>query len=203
MRLFEFENVDQEGYRIPRAKRDANNTCWECGSQKDLEQCGSNAINDPICLSCRKRYGYAPCKKGVCKVNHIKGVCPESSYIKESKQKSTKLSSEYPQILHDEYEIANYIFSLSSSYVDTNFIEEYFYRCYASLQKLPIDSIKEGNKDHNISNPANEKKFLNLSPDTIPPIVVMDGEIEDGNHRYQVAKKKGMKEIWCYVITEK
>jgi hypothetical protein len=76
MRLYEF---DINGYRIPRAHRD-DASCVECGGTNDLQQCGSLDINDPICLKCRKRYQYLPCKKGKCNVNHIKGICPESAY---------------------------------------------------------------------------------------------------------------------------
>jgi len=45
---------------------------------------------------------------------------------------------------------------------------------------------------------------MDLDPKTIPPIVVNSKlEIEDGNHRYRVAKKLGLKTLRCYVIQNK
>ena len=91
MKIKEFTDTshDENGYRIPRAHR-TEVGCAECGSYKDLEPCGSMILNDPICKSCRKKRGYKPCRgpyhggEARCPVNHIAGICPESSYVKES-----------------------------------------------------------------------------------------------------------------------
>ena len=75
MRLFEFDEVDDQGYRIPRAKREEVG-CSECGSYKDLQPCGTyKEVADPICPTCRKRWGYQWCDN--CQLNHIRGVCPQ------------------------------------------------------------------------------------------------------------------------------
>jgi len=73
MRLFEFDAVDKEGYRIPRAHR-AEVGCSECGRMEGLEPCGLyQHTADMICPTCRKRHDYRWCDN--CKLNHIKGVC--------------------------------------------------------------------------------------------------------------------------------
>lgn len=106
---------------------------------------------------------------------------------------------EYPAILKDEYEIADYIVGLSSDYADEESIVEYFNNSYAKLKLVPIDEIKEGRADHNIRSSAKERKYIKMSSD-IPPIVVEGGEIMDGNHRFRVAKKKGLTHIWIYDV---
>ena len=85
------DDTDAEGYRIPRAKRDTNGVCWECGGIKDLQPCGTKIHNDPICVTCRKKFGYKPCSgsypgtvpREKCPLFHIKGICPESAYTEK------------------------------------------------------------------------------------------------------------------------
>lgn len=108
----------------------------------------------------------------------------------------------YPERLDNSREIASYIESVASDYVDTEFIEEYFFDCYASLKLVPIDELHEGNTDANIRNKSKERKYTKMNPDTIPPLVVENGEIKDGNHRYRVAVANGAKSLWCYVVEE-
>jgi predicted nuclease of predicted toxin-antitoxin system len=71
--------IDQEGYRIPRAHREEVG-CSECGKMEGLEQCGTyEHVADPMCPTCRKRWGYKWCDR--CKLNHMKGVCPQVGAI--------------------------------------------------------------------------------------------------------------------------
>jgi hypothetical protein len=104
--------------------------------------------------------------------------------------------------LNDEREIAIYIEDWASDYVDTDMIEERFFGCHAVLKLVPIDEIKEGNPDTNIRSKAKEKRYSKLDPATIPPLVIEDGEVQDGNHRFRVAKAQGAKALWCYVVEE-
>jgi hypothetical protein len=98
-------------------------------------------------------------------------------------------SSEYPPVLDDAAAIAEYIESVTPDYeIDTEFIEEHFRGTHAVLRKLPIDSIREGNPDANLRSEAKERHYSKLNPETIPPLVVEGGTIEDGNHRYRVTK---------------
>jgi hypothetical protein len=118
----------------------------------------------------------------------------------QAKSTEKLLSSQYPKTLANAQAIAEYIASVSSSYVDEEFIEEYFWGTHAILRELPIDSIKEGPADGNARSEAKERRYLKKNPETMPPLVVENGEIEDGNHRYRVSVAQGKKTIWCYVV---
>lgn len=115
---------------------------------------------------------------------------------------SKKLTGKFKPVLEDNYEIASYIESIASDYVDVEMMEEYFRGCKAVLEYVPINSIKEGHSDHNVADPKKETKYAKKSLETMPPLVVQDGVIEDGNHRYRVAKAKGATMIWVYNIVE-
>jgi hypothetical protein len=114
-----------------------------------------------------------------------------------------EIEHQYPKILEDESEIAKYISSLASDYVDEEFIEEYFRGTYAVLKTVPIDNIKEGDKDHNIQSKSKEKKYMKMDPTTMPPLIVENNIIMDGHHRYRVAKNLGFETIKIYDVIEK
>jgi GNAT superfamily N-acetyltransferase len=115
---------------------------------------------------------------------------------------ATLKSSQYAPVLRNAGEIATYIATYSSDEVDEEFIEEALRDTHAVLRELPIDSIREGDPDHNIPSKAKERQYSKLNLDTMPPIVVDNGQIEDGNHRYRVAKAAGRTTIWAYVVED-
>lgn len=108
----------------------------------------------------------------------------------------------YPAMLNDAREIAQYIDSVASDYVDIEMIEEYFNGAHAVLRFVPIENIHEGDKNHNIRSKSKERKYSKMDPEKIPPLVLEHGIIMDGNHRYRVAKKNGATGLWCYVIED-
>jgi hypothetical protein len=110
--------------------------------------------------------------------------------------------SSWPPVLKDSREIANYIESVASDYVDTELMVEHFWGAKAVLKLVPLSQIKPGDADHNIGSASKTKKYLAMDPATMPPLVVENGEIMDGNHRYRVAKKLGLQEVWCYVVED-
>lgn len=93
---------------------------------------------------------------------------------------------QWSKVLKDNNGIAQYIAEQSPGYVDEEMIQDNFIGCYAELEILPIDSIREGHPKMDIA--------------TLPPIVVENGVIVDGNHRFRLARVKGLKEIPCYVV---
>lgn len=111
-------------------------------------------------------------------------------------------NTKWPEYLEDTRAIANYIAYHATDYVDEEFIEEHFNGCHAVLKTLPIGSIKPGHEYDNLRNKRKEKSYAKLNIESMPPIVVMDGEIIDGNHRYRVALSKGCTHIKAYVATE-
>lgn len=109
--------------------------------------------------------------------------------------------SSYAPVLDTAWDIADYIEGLSSDYVDAEVIAEHFHGCRAVLKRLPTHELQEGPADSNIRDRAREKSYQNLDT-TIPPLVVEDGVVMDGNHRLRVALAKGLPEILCYVVEE-
>lgn len=108
----------------------------------------------------------------------------------------------WPPVLKDRYAIADYIETVASAYVDNEYISEHFRGCRAVLRMVPLAQIREGDEDHNIPSKAKERRYAKMDIATMPPIVIEDGEIQDGHHRYRVAKAKGLTEMLCYVVEE-
>ena len=112
------------------------------------------------------------------------------------------VTREYPDILKDEEEIADYISSLATEEVDEELIREYFIGTHAVLKWVDVDSIREGDSDHHISDEEKELEYKYMDSSTMPPIVIEDGKIMDGNHRYRVAKAKGLEKIRAYIVKD-
>lgn len=71
----------------------------------------------------------------------------------------------------------------------------------ATLRRIPADMVIEGPPEWNKPDLEKEARYLLMDPDTMPPILVNErNEIEDGNHRFRVARQQGQKDIWCYCI---
>jgi hypothetical protein len=111
-------------------------------------------------------------------------------------------SSEYPKILEDDWAIAEYVHSVSSekSDVSVEFVREMFRDCMAELRLMNVKDLKPGDPAHNIPDKNLEKQYLKMNPETMPPIIVENRTVMDGNHRFRVAKKLGMTQIWAYDI---
>jgi hypothetical protein len=110
--------------------------------------------------------------------------------------------AEWPQSLADSREIADYVQNHSTYDVDYELIDEIYRGMHAVLRKVPLLQIDPGHADSNISDPAKTKRYMKMDPATMPPILIEDGVVVDGHHRYRVAKKLGLTEIWCYVIED-
>jgi hypothetical protein len=106
----------------------------------------------------------------------------------------------FDEVLHDAREIAAYIETWATYEVDPEFVEEQFRGEEAVLKLLPIADLREGGRDHNLESPANERKYQRMSVRTIPPLLVRNNEVLDGNHRLRAAKNRGLTHMWCYVI---
>jgi hypothetical protein len=111
-------------------------------------------------------------------------------------------SGEYPKFLNNGDAIAEYISSMATSYVDEDFMKEFFAGSHAVLQQVPLASIREGHPDLNVPDSRKEESYKKKTLTTMPPIVVTDGVIVDGHHRYRVARDAGALNIWCYVVED-
>lgn len=106
----------------------------------------------------------------------------------------------FPESLDDQG-LADYIETYALEEVDPEFVYEQFRDKSATLQLVPIANLKEGGRDSNMQNKANEAKYLKQSIKTQPPAVVENGKVLDGNHRLRANIRRGLTHMWCYVVT--
>jgi hypothetical protein len=109
----------------------------------------------------------------------------------------------YDNHLKDAHDIADHIASTSSEEVDHELMLDYFRGTQAKLKKTSIEDIRPGSEDYNRPSKKKEAKYSKMPSETRPPIVIEDGEIVDGHHRYRDALKKGESHIWAYHVTDK
>jgi hypothetical protein len=108
----------------------------------------------------------------------------------------------YPDILEDSRAIADHIAALSTGEVDEKMIEEYYGNARATLRFIPMDELQEGPAEANVPSAAKQRRYAKLPALTRPPIVVQFGHIEDGHHRYRVARAAGEPGLWCYDVED-
>lgn len=104
--------------------------------------------------------------------------------------------------LENNREIADYITRMSPQEVDSERIEDNYIGAKATLKRLPIGKVKEGDRAGNQRSAAKEKAYAKKKT-TMPPIVVENGVVVDGNHRLRVARARGDKDILAYDIEDK
>jgi oligoribonuclease (3'-5' exoribonuclease)/8-oxo-dGTP pyrophosphatase MutT (NUDIX family) len=121
----------------------------------------------------------------------------------QANSRIAQTESNFKPVLKDSTEIADYIEVQSADEVDREMIEDLFAGCSATLKRVPLDQISSGPENNNLPDASKEKKYLKMSVDTMPPLVLDENlQIIDGNHRKRVAEKLGLKEVWAYVIDE-
>jgi hypothetical protein len=60
--------------------------------------------------------------------------------------------------------------------------------------------LNSGKIEANLQDIKKENSYFSKPLETMPPIVVKDNQIEDGNHRYRVCKRKNVKTILIYDV---
>lgn len=127
---------------------------------------------------------------------------PEVARLPEGALAIPEPPAGYPTELADRFAIARYIVEQAVGDIDEEFVEEYYRGAQARLRYVPIEELAEGNEAGNQRVPARERRYAKLPAATRPPLVIQHGEIEDGNHRYRVAKAAGEKGLWCYEVVD-
>ena len=103
-------------------------------------------------------------------------------------------------ILKDADEILDFIIAISPSWVDEELLFDYFLGCSATLKMVDITSLRQGEDDHNLRSVWKENVYEKLPINTMPPLLVENGEVLDGNHRLRIAFKKGLKTVYIYDV---
>ena len=106
----------------------------------------------------------------------------------------------WPPVLADRFAIAAYIEQWSVGEIDVEMVEEHFRDGVGHLRMVPVGELSQGGADTNVRVASREKRYARMDPSTMPPLLVADGLIEDGNHRFRVALKRGETHVPCYVV---
>lgn len=105
----------------------------------------------------------------------------------------------YPDHL-DQDGLADLVIGCTPGQPDEEFIQEFFSGAKATLQFIALEQIKPGPADNNVRIASREKNYARQPAATVPPLVLENGHIQDGHHRYRVAKARGDAGLWCYCI---
>jgi len=103
-------------------------------------------------------------------------------------------------ILKNADEITDFIIEFAIDPVDEELIREYFDGCKAILKSIKVSNLVEGDMNQNIRNVKREKSYEKLPLKTMPPLIVENGIVKDGNHRLRIAKRNKLEEISIYDI---
>ena len=68
------------------------------------------------------------------------------------------------------------------------------------MKSIPTKDLKRDDESHNLCDPNKEKSYAKMQYKTMPPLIVENGVVVDGNHRLRVAKKLKKKNIMIYEI---
>lgn len=123
------------------------------------------------------------------------------SYRKNVIAALRKVTANWDRELKDEYEIARYMVSLNPD-VDEDWVTEYFRNSKGVLKEVDVSSLKQGPSDSNIPDHAKEKEYKKMPVNTMPPLIVEDGIVSDGNHRLRVLKELKVAKVWVYDIMD-
>lgn len=108
----------------------------------------------------------------------------------------------FKTILKDCSEIAEYIEEISSHHVDIEVIEEYFLGCKAILKECLVSEIIIDNENIHKRDEEAEDRYKLLPIETMPPIIIENNIIVDGNHRFRVLKYLGVMKLKAYEVIE-
>jgi len=100
--------------------------------------------------------------------------------------------------LKNSAEIVEFIIEFATDYIDEDMILEYFFDYKAVLKRVPTNSIKPGNLASNARSKKKEKEYKKLPIETMPPVMVENKVVLDGNHRLRIAKTKQRRNIYIY-----
>lgn len=114
--------------------------------------------------------------------------------------RANELTRQWPSELPDSRAIAEYIDSNSTSFIDTERIEDEYRGASAVLRELPVSELRLGNAEGNMEIAKKQSAYNRMDVSSQPPIVVEGNTVVDGNHRLRSAIKAKQSTIKAYVI---
>ena len=107
----------------------------------------------------------------------------------------------FPDVLGNAQELADYVVTWAIGEVCSETAWEAFRDCRATLRWFAMKEIIAQTGDGHRRIPSRERRYRRLDRTTCPPILLMDGEIQDGHHRHRVALARGDGGMWGYDVT--
>lgn len=105
-----------------------------------------------------------------------------------------------PPILRNENALSAYVMECSPHDVDVNFVREYFFDTHAVLRRIRLADLLPGPESAHLQDKKKAKHYERRPLSTMPPILVENGKIIDGHHRYRRARSGGAEDLLCYEI---
>jgi gamma-glutamylcyclotransferase (GGCT)/AIG2-like uncharacterized protein YtfP len=104
----------------------------------------------------------------------------------------------HPSTLADEIEIASWIVQHAPHELDFETLRLLFSGRCANLKRVPLDSLREGALERFHQDPGKEMLYKDHTEDSMPPLMVIDNEVQDGHHLFRALKKKGLPSVLIY-----
>jgi hypothetical protein len=105
----------------------------------------------------------------------------------------------FPDVLKDAQELADYVVTWAVGEVCSETAWESFRDCRGTLRWFDMAEIRPAGGGHERV-ASRERRYRRMDRATCPPILVMDGEIQDGHHRHRVAITRGDAGMWGYDV---
>lgn len=110
-------------------------------------------------------------------------------------------AKKWPTRLKDVDAIIDFIASISDFDEDEDMLLTLFDGMSADLKEVDISKL---HRQKDVDLRGDEDDYADMPAETAPPILVLaNGEIQDGAHRYEAAKIRGDKKILAYVLKSK
>lgn len=97
-------------------------------------------------------------------------------------------------------EIADYVVETAGDDVDWGFVFDIFRDARATLRMVDVSSLVDGYADANSPSLSKFRRYMKMSVDSMPPLLIEGNEVRDGHHRLRVLRARGVLETLAYVV---
>lgn len=110
--------------------------------------------------------------------------------------------NKWPLFLQNPSAVADYVSNHSPYEICSEQIEEMYIGCRARLRWTALNEIRLGPSSNNMEDETRQKICNHRPVETMPPLLVDDGQIMDGSHRFRSLMLKGQTHFWVYHIED-